>query len=337
MRTDRLAAAVDQDLERAARLLRGGELVAFPTETVYGLGADGLSGSAVARIFKAKGRPQDNPVILHVASLAAADGLYAASPWQAQALARLAEAFWPGPLTLVVPKTALVPSRVSAGGSSVALRVPQHPVALALLDAVGRPLAAPSANRSGRPSPTTADHVLRTLDGRIAAVLDGGPTPLGYESTVLSLLDDQPTLLRPGALSPAALEAVLGQPVLSRVTDAGAKAATGEGAPALAPGLRHRHYAPDAVTLRFADLAALQQAWAGGEAILCRSETARRLGPRRAPLIVLPDTPEGFGRALYDGLYALEAADVPLAWVEPLPEDGPWDALRDRLQRAVAG
>ncbi len=335
MLTDRLAAAVDQDLERAARLLRGGELVAFPTETVYGLGADGLSGSAVARIFKAKGRPQDNPVILHVASLPTAAGLYEASPWQAQALARLAEAFWPGPLTLVVPKTSLVPSRVSAGGSSVALRVPQHPVALALLEAVGRPLAAPSANRSGRPSPTTADHVLRTLDGRIAAVLDGGPTPLGYESTVLSLLNDQPILLRPGALSPDALEAVLGQPVLT--TEGSAKATAGEGTPALAPGLRHRHYAPDAVTLRFADLAALQQAWTGGEAILCRSETARRLGPRRAPLIVLPDTPEGFGRALYDGLYALEAADVPLAWVEPLPEGASWAALRDRLQRAVAG
>ena len=150
MHTDRLMAAVEEDLERAAKLLRAGEVVAFPTETVYGLGADGLSNSAVARIYTAKGRPQDNPVILHVASLASAEGLFDPTPWQAEALKRLAAAFWPGPLTVVVPKTDRVPSRVSAGRDSVAVRVPRHPVALALLEAVGRPLAAPSANRSGR-------------------------------------------------------------------------------------------------------------------------------------------------------------------------------------------
>jgi len=336
MQTDRLTAAVEEDLERAAKLLRAGELVAFPTETVYGLGADGLSNSAVARIYTAKGRPQDNPVILHVASLAAAEGLFDPTPWQAEALRRLAAAFWPGPLTVVVPKTGRVPARVSAGGDSVALRVPKHPVALALLAAVGRPLAAPSANRSGRPSPTTADHVLRTLDGRIAAVLDGGAAPLGYESTVLSLLGDTPRILRPGALGPEALSVALGVPVQAA---AGENEGTPEGQdlPALAPGLRHRHYAPESVTLRFTDQAGLEAAWPGGDAILCRSAVARRLGPRRAPLVVLPETPEGFGRALYDGLYALEGAEAPLAWVEALPDGPAWAALRDRLQRAVAG
>ncbi len=336
MHTDRLTAAVEEDLERAAKLLRAGELVAFPTETVYGLGADGLSASAVARIYTAKGRPQDNPVILHVVSLAAAAGLYQPTPWQAEALERLAQAFWPGPLTVVLPKTDRVPARVSAGGDSVAVRVPNHPVALALLAAVDRPLAAPSANRSGRPSPTTADHVLRTLDGRIAAVLDGGAAPLGYESTVLSLLGDVPRILRPGALGPEAISAVLGVPVPSPAGDE--KAPTDDqDVPALAPGMRHRHYAPEAVTLRFTDDAGLEAAWPGGDAILCRSAVARRFGPRRAPLVVLPEAPEGFGRALYDGLYALEGAEVPFAWVEALPEGPAWAALRDRLKRAVAG
>ena len=199
-------------IARAAAVLRCGGLVAFPTETVYGLGALALDAGAVGRIFAAKGRPTNNPVIVHVADIAAAVEIAAAWPDAAELLARR---FWPGPLTLVVPRGDAVPDIATAGGSTVAIRVPVHPVALALLRAVAAPVAAPSANRSSELSPTRAGHVLRGLDGRIDMVLDGGPTTGGIESTVLNVTTSPPRLLRPGLIGPAELEAVIG-PIVYR-------------------------------------------------------------------------------------------------------------------------
>ncbi|MBQ8062390.1 MAG: threonylcarbamoyl-AMP synthase, partial [Clostridia bacterium] len=183
MKTKRLSHS-KQDIETAGKLLRGGELVAIPTETVYGLAADALNGEAVKHIFEAKGRPGDNPLIVHIASLDEVEDLVAFVP---PVLEDLADAFWPGPLTVILEKSDLIPEEVSAGLDTVAVRMPSHTDARAIIKAAGRPLAAPSANTSGMPSPTTADHVLHDMDGKLAAVVDGGPSEVGFESTVLTL------------------------------------------------------------------------------------------------------------------------------------------------------
>ncbi len=261
---------------RAARLLAAGELVAIPTETVYGLAANALDAQAVAKIFAAKGRPQDNPLIVHIASLAQLEELTCHLPPQALALA---QAFWPGPLTLVLPKSEPVPTVTTGGLPSVAVRMPAHSMALELLSACGLPLAAPSANRSGSPSPTTAQHCMADLSGRIAAVLEGGPCRVGVESTVLSLVTPVPTLLRPGAVTPDMLRGVLGEleehPSLTKELQPGQAAAS--------PGMKYRHYAPCAqVTLLQGDAAAFgrylaQQAEPGVYA-LCFEEDIPHLG-----------------------------------------------------------
>lgn len=326
--TATLDGALEADLDRAAQLLRDGELVAFPTETVYGLGADGLDGAAAARIFEAKGRPADNPLILHVATLEAALALWTPSDAERARARRLADAFWPGPLTLVLPAAPGVPAVVCAGLDTVAVRMPDHPLALALIERSGRPLAAPSANRSGRPSPTTAAHVLHTLEGRIAAVLDGGPTRVGVESTVVDLRDGRVAVLREGAITPGMLEAVLGP------LDA---AAPGEADAARAPGMRHRHYAPEGLLTRLADAATLEAAWATAAAVLCRDGTARALGPRVAPTERLPDDPEGFARGLYAALHRLERCGAGELLIERVPSGEDWAAVRDRTARAAAG
>lgn len=220
------------------RIIRDGGLVAFPTETVYGLGANGLDGGAVAKIFEAKGRPQDNPLILHVAKKSDVKDLWLHVP---DAARRLMDAFWPGPLTLVFVKSDAVPDEVTAGLDTVAVRMPEHKTALALIRAAGVPIAAPSANLSGRPSPTTAEHVLEDMDGRIDAVIDGGPCRVGVESTVLSLVGT-PTILRPGGITREMLEQVIGpvevSPAVLRPLMDGETAAS--------PGMKHKHYAPDA-------------------------------------------------------------------------------------------
>ncbi len=242
METKRLTAA-PEDIAAAARLLQNGEVVGIPTETVYGLAANALSGEATAKIFAAKGRPADNPLIVHIASLDQLPPLVSAVPETAR---RLAALWWPGPLTMIFPKSDLIPHEVSAGLQTVAVRFPSHPVAQAIIRAAGVPLAAPSANRSGSPSPTTAAHVLADMDGRIAAVVDGGESGVGVESTVIDLTGETPCLLRPGGITPDMLRQAVGEIEIHPAVTA----MLGQGMTAASPGMKYKHYAPRAnVTL----------------------------------------------------------------------------------------
>lgn len=227
-----------RSIAQAAALIKEGKLVGFPTETVYGLGADALNARAVLDIFAAKGRPADNPLIVHIARMEEMAPLCHINTMAE----RLADAFWPGPLTMILPKREIVPSAVTAGLDSVAIRMPAHPVARALIAESGCPIAAPSGNRSGRPSPTLAAHMLEDMDGRIPLILDGGPCDVGVESTVVSLTGDIATVLRPGGITPEMLAAVLGE---VRVADSVMRPLRdGEAAPS--PGMKHKHYAPKA-------------------------------------------------------------------------------------------
>ena len=221
----------------AGRVIRSGGLVVFPTETVYGLGANGLDGAAVAKIFEAKGRPSDNPLILHVAKKSDVKQLWRHVPDTARLLM---DAFWPGPLTLIYLKSDIVPDEVTAGLDTVAVRMPEHKTALALIRAAGVPIAAPSANLSGKPSPTNIDHVLEDMDGRADVIIDGGPCAVGVESTVLSLVGT-PTILRPGGITKEMLEGVIGTVKVSSAV----LHPLAEGETAASPGMKYRHYAPD--------------------------------------------------------------------------------------------
>lgn len=233
----RLLAADCDGINTAGALLQDGALVAIPTETVYGLAADAMNGKAVARIFEAKGRPADNPLIVHIADIADWEPLVTHIPAKAKALA---DAFWPGPLTIILPAAPCIPKEVTAGLNTVAVRFPAHPVARAVIAAAACPLAAPSANRSGSPSPTTALRVMEDMNGRIAAVLDGGDCDVGVESTVIDMSADTPRLLRPGGVTPDQLRAVLGDLVI----DPAVTAALEAGATAASPGMKYKHYAP---------------------------------------------------------------------------------------------
>lgn len=222
-------------LQEAAQLLKKGEAVAFPTETVYGLGANALSSTAVEKIFQAKGRPSDNPLIVHIANQEELQRLTTRIPAKAQ---QLMDAFWPGPLTLILPKGEGIAPEVTAGLDSVGVRMPDHPVALALLREAGVPIAAPSANRSGRPSPTTADHVEEDLQGKISGIVDGGATGVGVESTVLDVTQDPPMILRPGGLTKEAIEQVIG-PI-----EVDAHLTLPQDQQPRSPGMKYQHYAP---------------------------------------------------------------------------------------------
>jgi L-threonylcarbamoyladenylate synthase len=315
-------------IARAAEVILRGGLVAFPTETVYGLGADALNADAVARIFAAKGRPARNPIIVHVADSAGASAVFADWPEEAE---RLARQFWPGPLTLVLPRRECVPDIVTAGGPTVAVRIPSHPVALALLRTCGRPIAAPSANRSTQLSPTTAAHVARDLDGQLEMILDGGPTPGGLESTVLSLASHPPRLLRPGLISPEAIEAVIGP--LARAGGAPAS----EPIPLPSLGLLARHYAPRTplecvegdATQRLRDLTAAGQR-VGWLTFAPAAPDELAVTVREA----LPDEPAAAAARLYAVLHELDDFGLDRI-VVTLPPDAPgWLAVRDRLRRA---
>ena len=237
METLLLSAADPAAAPTAAHLLRMGQLVAIPTETVYGLGANGLDEEAVARIFEAKGRPQDNPLILHISDVSQMELFCRDIPKSAY---QLAEAFWPGPLTMVLPARDIVPRRTTAGLDTVAVRCPDHWVTREIIRLSGVPIAAPSANISGKPSTTTAQHVLHDHDGKIAAVVDGGPCRVGVESTIVDLTEERPRLLRPGGITPEQLKAVLGD----LVVDKAVTSQIGQEEVVKAPGMKYRHYAP---------------------------------------------------------------------------------------------
>ncbi len=327
--TERLDARRPADIDRAVELLRRGAIVAFPTETVYGLGASGLDPAAVARIFAAKQRPADNPLILHVPDLAAARPLWRASEREQYRADACAERFWPGPLTLVLPKSSCVPPVVTAGLASVGVRAPAHPVARAILARLGGPVAAPSANASGRPSPTCAEHVLATLSGRIDAVVDGGPTEVGIESTVVDLTGT-PTVLRPGSISHEELSDALGERVAPFAADRPARAS---------PGLRHRHYAPAVDRIEVRDHRDIDDEWTGTAALLLFASTHARLrerhGERSAPVRILADDSHLAMRGLYAALYDLERSSARRLVIELPPSTTAWEAVRDRLRRAA--
>ena len=316
--TERLAAD-RAGLERAAALLRAGRLVAFPTETVYGLGADATQATAVAGIYAAKERPRFNPLIAHLGSVAAALGQ---GRFHADAAA-LAEAFWPGPLTLVVPLApgSAIADLARAGLPSVALRVPAHPLAQILLQQAAVPVVAPSANRSGRVSPTSAAHVLADLDGHIDAVLDGGPAEIGVESTIVACLDGRPRLLRPGGVPREAIETVLGRPL---------DEAENERVP-LAPGMLASHYAPRARVRLTAERIR------PGEAALLFGQPSIMAGSARAVLNLSPtgDLREAAAN-LFAHLRALDASGAETIAVAAIPDTGLGEAINDRLRRAGA-
>jgi L-threonylcarbamoyladenylate synthase len=313
---------------RAARLLRDGGLVAFPTETVYGLGANALDPVAVAGIFAAKGRPANNPIIVHVADAPTAQTV---ADWTETA-ARLAERFWPGPLTMVLPRRLMVPDIVTAGGPTVAVRVPAHPVARALIRRAEVPLAAPSANRSTQLSPTRADHVLRGLGGRIPLILDGGPTAGGLESTVLDVTCSPPRLLRPGLVSLADIEAFLG----TRLCQASHAPGSTRSLPS--PGMMARHYAPRAV------LECAPDEDRDRVEGLCRR--GLRVGwltflpPPISPVaglrvVQMPRDPIAYATRLYAVLHTLDDDGRERIVATLPPETEEWQAVRDRLQRAA--
>ncbi len=329
MSTPILDARWPDALHRAAQVLRRGGLVAFPTETVYGLGANALDGAAVARIFAAKGRPASNPVIVHVADIAEVAAVAAAWPDEAR---RLAGRFWPGPLTLVLPRGPAVPDVVTAGGPTVAVRLPAHPVARQLIAAAGVPLAAPSANRSSHLSPTRAEHVLRDLDGRIDLILDGGPTTGGIESTVLDLTSRPARLLRPGLVPPDAIEAVIGP--ISRALPAAAPAA----AALPSPGMLPRHYAPRTPLECIEGPAQprLEELSRAGLRIAWLTHDPAGVPPLPSGVVVapLPADPAGYAAQLYAVLHALDDGRFDRIVATLPPEGDDWLGIRDRLRRA---
>lgn len=334
-----LLPATDESLALAARLLADGQLVAFPTETVYGLGANALDAQAVSGIFEAKGRPGDNPLIVHIHDRSQLDALCEVS----ETAIRLMDAFWPGPLTLIMPKKAAVPMVVTAGLDTVAVRMPGHPVALAMLQKCGLPVAAPSANRSGKPSPTSARHVFDDMDGRIPLIIDGGESDVGLESTVLSLVGERPCILRPGGVTQAMLEEVVGPVDLAgsilRPLEKGEKA--------LSPGMMYKHYSPDGqVTLiegEEADVVeALQRLYAHAASeghracVMCFTEHVEALADCHPHDIGSKTAPEEVAHRLFNTLRLLDEERMDVIFSEVVPPEGVGLAIMNRLGRAAA-
>ena len=322
-------------ISNAVRILRAGGLVAFPTETVYGLGADATHSGAVRGIFAAKGRPATNPLIAHVFDVRAARRFAASWPQSAD---RLAHAFWPGPLTLVVKRSLSIAPEVSAGGDTVGLRSPDHPLALELLRRFDGALAAPSANRSNRISPTTAEHVREELGNAVDLILDGGPCRVGIESTVLDLSGDVPTILRPGSITREQIEGLIGQVQVFR----GAVALSQM---AMSPGQQAIHYAPRATAYRYTpDQAQAVAQWCRGKgpsrsALLTCNEGHGLAHPLAGiafhSVVSAPATAAEYGARLYASLRELDIPEVDTIFVEMPPDEPQWRAVRDRLMRAT--
>lgn len=307
------------EIEHAAFLLRAGKLVAFPTETVYGLGANAHDEQAVRRIYEVKGRPSSSPIIVHVSSVHMAQSVVAEWPPKAQLLA---QRFWPGPLTLVLQKQPAISAIITAGLDTVGVRVPSHPVALALIEAAQLPLAAPSANCFMQLSPTTAQHVRDGLGDRVNYILDGGPCAVGIESTVLSLIEEEPVLLRPGGVSRMQIEEVIG-PVVLR-PEAGIKAHP-------APGMHPRHYSPHT------KLVLCAQGNVPGEGVGAYLQL--RTPPHQAAreIVTMPIDAPNYAHDLYRVLHDLDAKGYDWLAVEAPPTGPEWAAVWDRLVRASAG
>lgn len=315
-----------QVFEEAGALIRAGELVAFPTETVYGLGANGLDGKAVGRIYEAKGRPSDNPLILHIANL---EEIYPLTSGLSPMALALAKKFWPGPMTLVVPKSDIIPEEVTAGLDTVAVRLPVNEDARKFIQAAGVPIAAPSANLSGKPSPTTASDVLTDMDGRIAAIIDGGACDVGLESTVIDTTGAVPTILRPGGITPKMIEEALGKVEIDKgLSDPSQKPK--------APGMKYKHYAPKA------------------EMHLCRSEVTmlicvtkdlaagRRVGIIHTQPIVgcenrVYRSLEELANKLFYYLRDLDRSGVDVIYGLTVPEEGIGLAIMNRMKKSCGG
>lgn len=322
----------EEGLNEAARLLSEGELVAIPTETVYGLAANALNGEAVKSIFAAKGRPQDNPLIVHIAEIEEILPLVKNFDERARALA---EAYWPGPLTIILPKSDIIPNEVSAGLDTVAVRMPSHPVAHEIIKKCGFPLAAPSANTSGKPSPTTAAHVMNDMNGKIAAVVDGGSCEVGVESTVITLACETPRVLRPGGITPEQLRAVLGEVEIDKAVFK----ALENGEKVLSPGMKYKHYSPNARVVivkgdfdkfvRYTSQPREQKVCA-----VCFDGEESRLSIPSYPY-GHADSPEEQARELFDVLRHVDDEKMELAFVRFPSLDGVGIAVYNRLLRAA--
>ncbi len=335
----------DKQLDHAAEIIRRGGLVAFPTETVYGLGANTFDVNALENIYKAKGRPSDNPLIVHIAKPEDLEGLVRSVPASAEKLMR---AFWPGPLTMVMPKSDKIPLKITAGLDTIAIRMPSHPIAQALIRKSGFPIAAPSANSSGRPSPTLAKHVIEDLSGKVDVIIDGGSAQVGLESTVLDVTVDPPIILRPGGITREQLADLLG-----KVSTDTALTGTNSSTPPRSPGMKYRHYAPRAPFILFqgqASLAAKEiikhadKALGDGMSVgvLITEETAGEyrkdlfehckvlcLGTRKAP--------ESLAANLFKCLRDFDASDVDLILAEAPDNSGIGMAVVNRMAKASGG
>ena len=330
MNTEKLTAA---DVERAAAILARGGLLGIPTETVYGLGANGLDPEAVAHIFEAKGRPQDNPLILHVPSAEWLARYCADIPAAAYTLA---ERFWPGPLTMILRRKPVVPDAVTAGLDTVGMRCPAHPVCRAIIAAAGVPVAAPSGNTSGRPSPTNMADMLEDMDGKIDGIVDGGPCAVGVESTIIDLTEEPPRLLRPGGVTLEELRDALGEvavdPAVTRLMGAGEHPR--------APGMKYRHYAPKApVTVVKGDAAAtaayIRDHLGEGEGVVCFDEYAGLYAGHTVEKLGPATDKAAQARNVFDALRAFDGTDVTAIWSQCPDEGGIGLAVTNRLNKAA--
>ncbi len=327
-----------QKIEEAAKILREGGVVAFPTETVYGLGADALLPEGAKRIYEAKGRPSDNPLIVHIAAFQDLEKIAREIPPQAKALA---DAFWPGPLTMILPKRESVPRETTGGLDTVAVRMPDHPAALALIRESGGFIAAPSANISGRPSPTRAEHVLEDLDGRIPLILDGGPVGIGIESTIVDLTEEIPQILRPGFVTGEMIAAVTGP-----VKEDPALTAADDSAHPKAPGMKYRHYAPKAEVIlvdgerrrvieRINALTAEDREKGIRTGVLCTAETEPQYEADVVKSIGSRTDEESITRNLYALLRAFDEKGVDRIYSECFPDLTVGKAVMNRLEKAA--
>ncbi len=334
MNTKRLT---EQNMDEAAAILRDGGLVGIPTETVYGLGANGLNEEAVAHIFEAKGRPQDNPLILHIPDASWLEQYCKDIPLTAY---KLADAYWPGPMTMILRRKDIVPDAVTAGLDTVGMRCPAHPLCRAIIDAAGVPVAAPSGNTSGRPSPTTAQHMLEDMDGKIDAIVDGGPCSVGVESTIIDLTETPARLLRPGGITLEQLEAVLGEvavdPAVTRLMGAGEQPK--------APGMKYRHYAPKApVTVVTGDPQKSAEYIASHaspeDGIICFDEFLPLFTRRSETRPVMDLGPAGDkeeqARHIFDALRSFDHTSVPAIWAQCPDATGIGLAIANRLNKAA--